>query len=932
MSDIRATVRLQFHRGFTLDDAAHWVDYYADLGISHIYASPLLASRAGSTHGYDGIDPTRLDPEIGGEAALERLVTRLRSRDMGLILDIVPNHVAVGGSENPWWQEVLAWGQDSPYADFFDIDWQSPDPLLKGRLLVPFLGAPYEEVLSSGLLKLRYVPEAASFTLEYHEHRFPIDPRRYGDILRQADHAVLSELATRFDALQVRLDAYTGIDELRRQLRHALEDESARHALSQGLARFDGSTQAGAAQLHALIEHQNYRLAWWRTASDEINWRRFFDITELGGLRVELTEVFEATHTLILQLVEAGWIDGLRVDHVDGLADPRGYCLRLRERLDALQERRPSGVPRHVALYVEKILAEGETLHTDWGVDGTTGYEFMNEVSGVQHDSAGAVPLRTLWREFSGREDDFLAEVRQARGEMLETALASEFDACGRALLKVARARLPTRDVTLGSIKRALKALVVHFPVYRTYAGDEGRPAQDAPFFRQAVEGARGELNPPDVTVLDLLERWLGGEAPRDCVDDEERSLRQRAITRFQQLTSPVAAKAVEDTAGYRSAVLISRNDVGFDPQNFSVAPAEFHTASAFRRRYFPGSMVTTATHDHKRGEDVRARLAVLSERATPFAAQVRDWHGRSASLRRELSSGVAPSPGDALILYQLLLGAWSPSLDPNDGEAIGEFADRLAQWQQKALREAKLRSHWLWPDEEYEDACRSFLQGILDTPELRDSLADAARQLDLPGAINGLAQVLLRLAVPGMPDLYQGTEFWDFSLVDPDNRRPVDHAARLAALRQAEPPVEALTHWRDGRVKQAVIQRMLKLRRQYPALFAEGDYQPLHVSGAHEKQVLGFLRHHAEQDLLVLVPRLSADLLKEATLPLVPEENWENTRLQLTSAMQGEWHDILADASLRLQQGEIEISELLKRFPVAVLVRDGVPARDAQN
>ncbi|MDW5377672.1 malto-oligosyltrehalose synthase [Halomonas sp. HP20-15] len=929
MKDIRATVRLQFHAGFTLDDAVQWVDYLADLGASHVYASPLLASRAGSTHGYDGIDPTRIDPEIGGEAALERLVTSLWARGMGLILDIVPNHVAVGGSENPWWQEVLAWGRDSPYADFFDIDWQSPDPLLEGRLLVPFLGAPYAEVLTSGLLKLEYVPESASFSLAYHEHRFPIDPRRYGDILRHAEQGALHDLAARFEDLQARQDAYTAIEELRRRLRHALEDESARAALDQALERFAGDTPGGAEQLHALIERQNYRLAWWRTASDEINWRRFFDITELGGLRVELPEVFEATHVLILQLVEAGWVDGLRVDHVDGLADPRGYCLRLRERLDTLQAKRPAEVPARVPLYVEKILAEGEQLHTDWGVDGTTGYEFMNEVSGVQHDPAGAIPLGRLWREVSGRADDFLAEVRRARGEMLDTALASEFEACGLALHRVARARRETRDVTLGAIKRALKALVVHFPVYRSYADEHGRPAQDEPFFRQAMAGARDDLNPPDVAVLDRLERWLGGEAPHDCRDDEERALRQRAITRFQQLTSPVAAKAVEDTAGYRSAVLISRNDVGFDPQNFCVSPAEFHAASAFRQRLFPHSLVTTATHDHKRGEDVRARLAALSERGDAFAERVRQWRAQAGPLRRSVASGVAPSPGDELILYQLLLGAWSPSLDPGDDDAMREFIERLAQWQQKALREAKLRSHWLWPDEAYEAACRAFLEELLGEPALRDALMAAARELDLPGAINGLAQVTLRMTVPGVPDLYQGSEYWDFSLVDPDNRRPVDYAARRSSLERGESPAEALAHWRDGHVKQALVHRLMLLREQCPALFAEGDYQALSVAGGREAHVLGFMRQHAEQagliqSVLVVVPRLPANLLEAATLPHIPAENWSDTQLQVTSAMQGEWRDVLSNASLRLGEGPVPIGELLGVFPVAVLVRDG--------
>ncbi|CAM4051450.1 malto-oligosyltrehalose synthase [Vreelandella rituensis] len=933
MNEIRATVRLQFHAGFTLDDAERWVDYYAALGISHLYASPLQTSRSGSPHGYDGIDPTRIDPELGGEAALERLVTRLRANGMGLILDIVPNHVAVGGSENPWWQEVLAWGRDSPYAEFFDIDWCSPDPLLTGKLLVPFLGAPYAEILQSGELTLRYVPQVVSFHLAYHEHRFPIDPRHYGNILRLAEHDSLWDLAVQFDALQQRDDAYTAVDEIRHRLRLIVDDPPARQALDEALAQFDGTTPEGAIRLHALLERQHYRLAWWRTASDEINWRRFFDVTELGGLRVELPEVFEATHALPLRLVEAGWVDGLRVDHVDGLADPCGYCLRLRDRLDALQEKRPADAPHPVVLYVEKILGAEERLHRDWGVDGTSGYEFMNHVSGVQHDPAGAEPLRALWHEVSGRDPDFLGEVRLARREILTSILVSEYDACARALHAVARSRLESRDITLAAIRRALKALIAHFPIYRTYADDAGRPDVDEPFFAQAMAGARKELSPPDAWVLDCIDAWLGGEAPSDCEDNQERRLRQRAIVRFQQLTSPVAAKAVEDTAGYRSAVLISRNDVGFDGEHFSHSPEHFHAANAWRARHFPLGMVTTATHDHKRGEDVRARLAALSERAKPFSDQVEHWRRLATPLRRALTSGLAPSPGDQLIVFQLLLGAWPPTLEVQDANGMRDFTQRLAQWQQKALREAKLHSHWLWPDEAYEAACREFLEGLLAEPMLRDSLAGAARALDLPGAINGLAQTVLRLTVPGVPDLYQGCEFWDYSLVDPDNRRPVDHAARQAALAEKPTPLDALPDWRDGRLKQAVIARLLALRQHQPALFAQGNYREIATAGENATNLLAFTRSHAGQQLLVVVPRLPGGLLGDAQQPHIPPQRWGNTRLQLTPELQGTWREVLTHASLAISESEIPATTLLAQLPVGIFLRDdALAARDRET
>ena len=917
MNELLSTVRLQFHRDFTLEDAEQWVDYYANLGISHLYASPLQASRAGSPHGYDGIDPTRIDPELGGEAALERLVSRLRSRGMGLILDIVPNHLAVGGSQNRWWQDVLGWGNDSPYAEFFDIDWRST-----GKLLAPFLGDPYAEILPSGELVLGYDVDTAGFHVDYHEHRFPIDPRHYGDILRFADHNALHEQAAFFDALQQRKDAYTAADNARYQLSKVIESPAAQEALNAVIALFDGTDPNGAIRLHTLLERQHYRLAWWRTASDEINWRRFFDVTELGGLRVEVPEVFEAVHALPLRLVEAGWVDGLRIDHVDGLADPRGYCLQLRQRLDVIQEKRPNDVPRHVGLYVEKILGHGETLHDDWGVDGTSGYEFMNDVSGLQHDPASAAQLRKLWQDVSGRSPDFTSEVHEARREVLTTLLASEFNACARALYAVGQAQLESRDISLAAIRRALEALIIHFPIYRSYADTAGRPAADAPFFAQAMRGARRRLNPPDVAVLEALERWLGGEAPQDFAKAEERRLRQRAIVRFQQLTSPVAAKAVEDTAGYRSAVLISRNDVGFDGEHFSHSIEQFHAANQQRAQLFPRAMVTTATHDHKRGEDVRARLAALSEQADYFAAQVAHWRRLAAPLRRRLPAGVAPSPGDELILYQLLLGAWAPTLDPQDAEAMQAFTQRLTQWQQKAMREAKLRSHWLWPDDTYESAAHAFLNDVLATPALRDAIAATARAIDLPGALNGLVQAVLRLTVPGVPDLYQGGEFWDYSLVDPDNRRPVDHDARQAALEEALTPTEALSTWRDGRVKQTLIARLLHLRKRHPLLFRHGDYKPLSATGEHSDHVVAFTRQHAGYQLLVVAPRLTTALLADAEQPHISPHHWENTYLQPDA---GVWENVVTPASYALGEQGISIATLLKDFPLGVFLREDV-------
>lgn len=915
---IVSTVRLQFHSGFTLDDAAGLVDYFSDLGVSHIYASPLLASRSGSAHGYDGVDPTRLDPERGDEAALERLVKRLRERNMGLIMDIVPNHVAVGGSENQWWQDVLRWGRQSRYADFFDIDWESYDPLLKGKVLVPFLGQPYGEALSSGDLKLGWED---GFHVDYHEHRFPIDPRTFNLIL---DRIQLDD--------QPKADRLQAVSQQYRRARSPADVREANQELDRMFAAdidlaaavdpFDGSRE-GADALHELLEQQNYRLAWWRTASDDINWRRFFDVTELGGLRVELPHVFDEVHSEIFRLVERGWVDGLRVDHVDGLVDPRGYCRKLRRCLDEISAQRPAGAPRRIALFVEKILAAGEPLHQDWQVDGTTGYEFMNDVSALQHDPSHLGLLRELWRETSGRSDDFQLEERRARIEILRTTLASEFSACARVLLAVARQDLTTRDFTLGAIKRTLGALIRHFRVYRTYADKNGRPPEDEAFFQQAMDGARHELNPPDHAILFHLERWLGGEAPGSLADEALQALRLKAITRFQQLTSPVAAKAVEDTAGYRSAVLISRNDVGFEPDRLSYSPLDFHQSCADRARFFPLSMVTTATHDHKRGEDVRARLAALSEQASRYASDVRRWQRDAEPLRQQLPGGIAPDPADELILYQILLGSWPLDLDTTDEEGLAYYRDRILQWHEKALREAKLKSHWLWPDEGYEGACRDFLHGLFATPALRDDIANAARALDLPGVINGLAQTVLRITAPGIPDLYQGTEFWDMTLVDPDNRRPVDYGYRKEALAQRLATREALENWRDGRVKQLMIRRLLHMRRAQPALFLQGRYEPVDVVGSRARHVLAFLRWRNDDAVLVVVPRLPAPLLEGATQPIVTADRWGDTELHVPESVLGtlseQWQNVLSDETHVIDGPTVPVARLLADFPVGV-------------
>ncbi|SMF06612.1 MULTISPECIES: malto-oligosyltrehalose synthase [unclassified Pseudomonas] len=922
MKPLTATLRLQFHSDFTLDHAVPLVSYFAQLGISHLYASPILKARAGSRHGYDVVDPTQVHPELGGEAALQRLVAALRQHGMGLILDTVSNHMAVGGADNPWWQSLLAWGRRSPYAEFFDIQWHSSDPLLAGQLLLPFLGSDYGAALKQGEIPLTFDKQHGVLEVAHYDHRFPICPIDYGWILAQSPEPALQALAAHFTALSDSAQPLNDALPLQAELARLVNDGA---DLESALIAFDSRSEAGLKRLHLLLERQTYRLASWRTAADDINWRRFFDINELGGLRVERAAVFEATHAKLFELIERGLVDGLRIDHIDGLADPRGYCRKLRRRVDSLLARRPlNAALEHFPLYVEKILGADEHLHQDWLTDGTTGYEFMNQVSLLQHDPAGEAPLTELWANVSERPD-FPEEVRLARHLVLNASLAGDCESVAQALLQVARDDLMTRDLTLGAIRRALQALVAHYPVYRTYFNACGRPAEDEAFFQQALANARQDLSEADWPLLEQLEQWLGGQPWRRLPPGRPRKHLRHACVRFQQLTAPSAAKAVEDTAFYRSARLLSRNDVGFEAERFSAGSEVFHNEAQRRLRDFPDSLLATATHDHKRGEDTRARLAVLSERGPWLASRVEHWRELAAPLRAQLDDGLAPSPGDELMLLQTLLGSWPLNLDPHDDGALRQYAERLRQWQQKALREAKLRSSWNAPNEAYEAACASYIDGLLlddENQQLRKSVADAAQLIACPGALNGLVQTLLRMTVPGVPDLYQGNEYWDFSLVDPDNRRPVDYALRRRTLDDATTPAELLAHWRDGRIKQALIARVLDCRQAHAELFRRGAYLPLNVQGRHADKVLAFARLGDDERAIVIAPRLASSLLGGAPTPLIPAHNWDDTRLILPFALSPANSTGLFSSAAVSPTKELLLSAVLSEFPVNVLIQ----------
>ncbi len=852
-----ATYRLQFHAGFPFSEGVKIAGYLRRLGVSHVYSSPILTARAGSNHGYDVVDYGRINLELGGEEGFRALAAALKREGIGILLDIVPNHMAVGGADNVLWLDVLRNGRSSDYAGWFDIDFDSPDKELKGKILCPFLGAPYEEVLPSGDLKLVSEPGPIGLAVAYHHHRFPI---RNGD---------------------------------------AAEIEEA------GLAAYDAPDR-----LHALLEKQNFRLAWWRVAGDKVNFRRFFEITELAGIEIGVDEAFEAAHAITFRLYAEGLIDGVRIDHIDGLADPAAYCRKLRARLARLETERPQDAASGPAyLVVEKILGAGEPMPEDWQTDGTTGYDFMNEVSALQHDETGGRALTALWVRLSNRYGDFEREECIARRELLRNSFDGQRETVVDALKTLADCSGIGRDLTWSALRRGLTNLIEQMRVYRSYAtGRESSPAPGA-FFERALARALDEPA-AETRALRFIERVMrGGE-----IGEEAKQV--QAVRRFNQLCAPVAAKAVEDTAFYRYGRLLSRNDVGFEAAMLACPAEEFHNRMASRVTHLPRSMLTTATHDHKRGEDVRARLAVLSEMAEGWSHVVMQWFALNEPVRPK-----AVHPADEYQLYQMLFGAWPLDLLPDDVEGLNAFAGRMKGWQSKSLREAKLRSSWNAPNEAYETLADAYLDDLLNpakSPAFLRNLTDFVDGAASAGAVNSLAQAVLRCTLPGMPDLYQGTEFWDFSLVDPDNRRPVDYEVRATALERGAAPAELLSQWRDGRVKQAIIARLLDLRRRQPALFAEGDYRPLQVEGRRAASLFAFSRSESGAQMIVLVPLHCSQALAGSASPLASRDWWGDTAVLLPDGTRS-WRSVLEESEF--DGGKLLAADAFSRLPVGAWI-----------
>lgn len=852
MNELRATVRLQLNHAFDFLAAAEQVPYFAALGLSHVYLSPIAMARPGSMHGYDVINPMIVNPELGGEPALARLIQTLHTHGMGAILDIVPNHMAADVA-NPWWNDVLAMGRASRYAHYFDIDWHAPHT--NGKLWLPILGVPLEQALARDELKVERHIGGTTLALSVPGAKLPISEPSLR-LLFELSGQTLPHFKTAADAVDA--------------VRLAMQDEN----LHAHIDRTIDQLHRDKALMRRFLDLQHYRLAWWRSGNQVINYRRFFDIDSLVALATERDDVFDAVHALPLRLIREGMIDGLRIDHVDGLAHPRDYLRKLRLRADRAARTDPRQPARRITLHVEKILAHSETLRDEWPVDGTTGYDFMNQVSALLHDQQGHAELARAWETMSGRSKHFGDEEHIARRQILETALATDLGRCMRALIRYVADTPESGDLTPWALQRALSELLEQMPVYRTYLGTGTISDEDRHTLEHVFERAMKDGDPDLITHRAYLRQHLLETKARWLNTLSERRHLQMARRLFEQLSTTLNAKAVEDTAFYRYGALLSRNEVGSDPRVTAMDAHRFHAIMQQRVDAWPRSLLATATHDHKRGEDVRARLAVLSERAHWFVDQASRW-------MLELEGPNRPSPGASWMLLQTLLGAWPLNLHADDEGGLRDFAERVEQWLLKAEREAKLQTRWTTPQPIYEEACKATVRDLLVSPRyerLRRDIHAAARSLDAPGALNGLAATTLRLTAPGVPDLYQGTEYWDQSLVDPDNRRPVDYAARRGSFDGNLLPDQLLADYRNGVIKQQLIHRLLRARRRWPDLFLRASYEPLQVTGWRRNHVVAFLRRHESHLLLVAVPRLCADGMVNDDRPLVDKDFWGDT------------------------------------------------------
>lgn len=960
-----ATYRLQFNQSFTFKAATQIIPYLHALGITDCYASSYLKAVPGSMHGYDVVDPTVLNPEVGTEEEYRKLVTTLQSHGMGQVIDVVPNHMGIGQSANKWWLDVLENGPSSRYADLFDIDWSPIKRELEGKVLLPILGDLYGTVLENQEIGLVY--EGGSFRLRYYDHTLPVAPKswvrilthRLEDLIAQAGAEAphVQELQSIVTALG-HLPSQTEVDpqrvseryrekEIARQRLAALVGDSPTIAkfVEENIKLFNGTKgdPRSLDLLDTLLNDQAYRLAYWRVASEEINYRRFFDVNELAAIRMEDEAVLTESHTLIFRLLKEGWVTGLRIDHVDGLYDPGRYLRQVQAwaQSELPEETRVlNSDERPLYLIVEKILGKDEILPETWPVYGTTGYDFLNLANGLFVQSANGRAMDDIYTRFTHRRISYEGLVYETKKLIMRVSMSSEINVLGHQLNRLSERDRRSRDFTLNSLTHAIREIIACFPVYRTYVTENPEEVmeRDRAYIRLAVAKAKRKNPALSGLVFDFVRGLLVKQADERSRQDRLEQL--RFVMKFQQTTSPVTAKGIEDTAFYIYNRLVSLNEVGGDPEQFGIPVSTFHERIRQRRAHWPYSFSATSTHDTKRSEDVRARINVLSEIPQAWKAHLLRWSKLNKKHKTELDGQPAPDRNEEYLLYQTLIGSWPfPPLDDIQYRAL---CDRIQAYMVKALKEAKVHTSWVNPDQAYDEAVHRFIEAILDrtgaNPFLEDFLPFQERVAQY-GICNSLSQLLLKIAAPGIPDFYQGTELWDFSLVDPDNRRPVDYSVRadlLARLQGADSGTgtdrrglvrELLDGRPDGRIKLYVTATALNYRRANASLFLDGEYVPLESQGNKKDHVCAFARIYQDQAVVAVVPRLVAGLMPDGKTPPIGSDVWGDTWVTVPSWRSASRYrniftgEVLSTTATDDRQ-TLPLAQILSEFPVGLIER----------
>ncbi len=936
-----STYRLQFNRQFTFQQAREIVPYLHELGITDCYASPYFQARAESLHGYDITDHNKLNDAIGSREDYDAWVAELHAHKMGQILDFVPNHMGIGESRNQWWMDVLENGPSAKYAPYFDIDWEPLKPELHGKVLLPILGDQYGRVLERGELQVHY--DEGTFYLSYYEHRFPIAPGTYRYILDVAlrnlehdkDKDFYAELQSILTALEY-LPRRTELDPeriaerarekeiIKRRLdRRCQEAPEVREAIDAALKQINGTPGDPRSfdALDQLLNDQSYRLAFWRVAAEEINYRRFFDINDLAAIRMELPEVFEDTHGLLLELVAKREVTGLRIDHPDGLYLPNEYFDKLQRRCAKVLHSVSSKDKRAIYLVLEKILTGTEPLRKEWPVHGTTGYDFANEVAQLLVDHSAETEITKTFHRFIGHSVNFGHLVYAKKRLVMRLSLANDVNVLGNMLDRLSEQNRWYRDFTLDALGRAVRETIACFPVYRTYLAP-GHPVseEDRAVIERAVNSAKRRNPAIEESVFNYLRDVLLFRFPEN-LDEQARAAHEHFVLKFQQSTGPIMAKGIEDTAFYIYNRLAALNEVGGEPQQFGLTIEGFHQRNTVRQRDWPAAMLATSTHDTKRSEDVRARMVAISEMPQLWRRSLQRWRAVNRRWKRKVDEIEAPDAAEEYLLYETLLGVWPT--EPS-GEAARnvtpEFVARIQAYMAKAIKEAKLNTSWIQPNEPWDKAMHDFVAAILDSsPRNRflPAFIPIAEEIARIGVINALTQTVLKFTSPGVPDTYQGNEIWDYSLVDPDNRRPVDYDLRrkaLCGLKNARAE-DLMQCWPDGRIKLLATQRLLHLRRDHAKFFRDSSYVPLPASGTFADCVVAFARQDGEKCLLVLATRLSSRLGFPAT-----GERWKDTAIQLPDSLRANpMSEVFTKQKLRLIDGSLNLAEAMAALPFAV-------------